>query len=73
MKILLDSEVSASIVHHSYVAKNEFFKNQTKQEWATMAGTFKTTHVANVKLRLLELNPTCFKRALSRHKTRIEL
>ena len=58
VKILLDSGASASIVHHSYVAKNAFVKNQTKQEWATMAGTFKTTRVANVKLRLPELNPT---------------
>ena len=58
VKILLDSGANASIVHHSYVAKNAFVKNQTKQEWATMAGTFKTTRVANVKLRLPELNPT---------------
>jgi transposase InsO family protein len=58
VKILLDSGASASIVHHSYVAKNDFVKNNTKQEWATMAGTFKTTRVANVKLRLPELNPT---------------
>ena len=30
VKILLDSGASASIVHHSYVAKNAFVKNQTK-------------------------------------------
>ena len=58
VKILLDSGASASIISNSYVAKNDYVKNKTSSNWATMAGTFKTNRVATVSLKLPELNHT---------------
>ena len=58
MKILLERGASASIVHHSYVRKNDFTKSKNIHKWTTMAGTFKTTRSMKIELRLLELNST---------------
>ena len=58
VKILLDSGASASIIHHSYLRKNDFTQDKTIHEWTTMAGTFKTTRTAKIELKLPELNST---------------
>ena len=56
MSILLDSGASASITHSSYLFRNELGKNDVTREWSTMAGTFKTTCLAEIKLKLPELS-----------------
>ena len=48
VKILLDSGASASIIHHSYLRKNDFTQDKNIHEWTTMAGTFKTTRTAKI-------------------------
>ena len=54
--ILLDSGASASIIHSSYVLRNELRRNDVTNEWSTMAGTFKTTRLAEIKLKFPELS-----------------
>ena len=58
LRILLDSGASASIINSSYVLRNELQKNNDTHEWTTMAGTFKTTRLAEIKLKLPELSDT---------------
>ena len=58
VKILLDSGASASIIHSSYVGKNDFSNKNKKTTWKTLAGDFTTTRMANINLKLPELNPT---------------
>ena len=56
LRILLDSGASASIIHSSYVLRNKLRKNDVTREWSTMADTFKTTRLAEIKLKLPELS-----------------
>ena len=56
LRILLDSGASASILHSSYVLRKEVRRNDVTHEWSTMAGTFKTTRLAEIKLKLPELS-----------------
>ena len=58
VRILLDSGASASIISKDFVVKENYVKSNASQEWLTMAGTFKTTRVAYVALKLPELNHT---------------
>ena len=44
VKILMDSGASASIIHESYVNKNNFVSRKTyANQWSTMAGSFTTS------------------------------
>ena len=56
MRILLESGGSASIIHSSYVQRNDLQKNDVTHEWSTMAGAFKTKRLAEIKLKLPELS-----------------
>ena len=58
LRILLDSGASASIINSSYVLRKELQKNNDTHEWTTMAGTFKTTRLAEIKIKLPELSDT---------------
>ena len=43
VKILMDSGASASIIHESYVSKNNFITRKTSaNKWSTIAGSFST-------------------------------
>ena len=55
VKILMDSDASASIIHESYVIKNILRKTSANQ-WSTMAGSFSTSHEIKIKVKLPELN-----------------
>ena len=56
VKILLDSGASATLVNKSKIPGN--VKKAEATKWDTMAGTFQTDSVANLKFSLSELNPT---------------
>ena len=59
VKILLDSGASASIVHKSYVQKNNYESHKISENvWNTMAGSFTTSYESTINITLPELNPT---------------
>ena len=59
VKVLLDSGASASIIHQSYVRKNNYdFRKTSANAWTTMAGSFSTSYETTINLTLPELNPT---------------
>ena len=43
-------------MHSSYVQWKELMKNDVTHEWSTMAGMFKITRLAEIKLKLPELS-----------------
>ena len=58
VKILMDSNASASIINNSFVRANKFNTRKTSaNKWSTMAGSFSTQCKAGVKMKLQELNP----------------
>ena len=56
IKILLDSGASASIVCKDVLYERHRIHKDTKNKWSTMAGTFNTTFVTEIILKLKELN-----------------
>ena len=59
VKILIDSGASASIIHDSFVRKNEFTTRKTSaNKWSTTTESFLTLCEAEVKTKLPELNFT---------------
>ena len=56
LKILLDSGASASFVRKDVLCKRHRIIEDKKNKWLTMAGTFNTTFVAEIILKLPELN-----------------
>ena len=54
--VLLDSGASASIVHKDILYERHRNHKDKKNKWSTMAGTFNTTFVTEIILKLLELN-----------------
>ena len=55
-KILYDSGASASIVGKDILDEGHRILKDKKNKWSTMAGTFNTTFVAEIILKLLKLN-----------------
>ena len=56
IKILIDSDASASRIHESNVNKNNFStKEASENQWSIMVGSFFMSHVDEIKLNLLEL------------------
>ena len=54
VKIAMDSITSAMIMHKSYVNKNNFITKKTSaNQWSTMAGSFPTSHEAEITLQNL--------------------
>ena len=59
VKILMDNVVSVSIIHESYVSKNNFITSKTSaNKWSTMAGSISTSHKAEITFKMPELNFT---------------
>ena len=59
VKILMDSNASASIIHESYVSKNNFITRKTSaNKWSTMAGSFSTSCEAEITFKMPEFNVT---------------
>ena len=59
VKILMDSGDSASIIHKSYISKNNFItKGTSTNKWSTMAGSFSMSHEAEITFKMPELNVT---------------
>ena len=59
VKILMDSGASASIIHKSYVNKNNIITRKTSaNKWSTMAGSFSRSRKAKITLKMEELNVT---------------
>ena len=56
IKILLDSGASASIVRKDILHERHKILKDKKNKWSTMAGTFNTTFVTEIILKLPELN-----------------
>ena len=56
IKILLDSSASVSIARKDVLYERHSILNQKKNKWSTMAGTFDTTIVTELILKLPELN-----------------
>ena len=56
IKILLDSSASASIVSKDVLYKGHRILKDKKNKWSTMAATFNTTFVTEIKSKHLELN-----------------
>ena len=56
IKILLDSGASASIVRKDVLHVRHKILKDKKNKWSTMAGTFNTTSVTEIILKLPELN-----------------
>jgi len=56
IKILLDSGASASIVRKDVLHVRHKILKDKKNKWSTMAGTFNTTSVTEIMLKLPELN-----------------
>ena len=56
IKILLDSGASASIVRKDVLHVHHKILKDKKNKWSTMAGTFNTTFVTEIILKLPELN-----------------
>ena len=56
IKILLDSGGSASIVRKDVLYKCHGNLKHEKNKWSTMAGTFNTTFVTEITLKIPELN-----------------
>ena len=55
VKILMDSEASALIIHDSFVRTNKLNTRKTSaKKWSTMAGSFLTLCEADVKNKLPE-------------------
>ena len=58
IKIIIDSGASASIVRNYVLYQRHRIFKDKKNKWSTMAGTFNTTFVIEIILKLLELNHT---------------
>ena len=58
IKILLDSSASASIVRKDILYERFKIRKDKKNKWSTMSGTFDTTFVTQLILKLPELNPS---------------
>ena len=59
VKIKMDSSASPSIIHESYVSKNNFVTRKISvNRWSTMAGSFSTSHEAEITFKISELNVT---------------
>ena len=56
IKILLDSGASVSIVCKDVLYKRHRILKDKKNKWSTMEGTFHTTFVTEIILKLPELN-----------------
>ena len=56
IKILLDSDASILIVPKYILYERQRIIKDKKNKWSTMAGTFKTTFVTKIILKLPELN-----------------
>ena len=55
IKISLDSGASVSNVHKEVLHTGHRILKDEKNKWSTMAGTFNTTFVTELRLKLLEL------------------
>jgi len=58
VKILLDSGASASIVNNSYARGNNILRKTSTCTWSTIAGTFNTSSLMELNIKLPELNHT---------------
>ena len=58
VKILLDSGASVSIVNNSYARGNKNIPKSYTCMWSTMAGTFNTSSLTELNIKLPELNHT---------------
>ena len=59
VKILMDSNASASIINNSFVRANKFNTRKTSaNKWSTMAGSFLMSCEAEAKVKLPKLNVT---------------
>ena len=56
IKILLDSSSSASTICKDVLYKQHKILEDKKNKWSTMVGTFNTTFVTEIILKLSELN-----------------
>ena len=56
VEILMDNCTSASIIHESQ--KNFITRKTSANKWSTMAGSFSTSHKAEITLKMPELNVT---------------
>ena len=56
INILLDSGASALIIHKDVSYNRQQILKDKKSKWSTMAGTFNTTFVTEITLKLPELN-----------------
>ena len=56
IKILIDSGTSALIIHKDVLYERHKILKDKKNKWSTMAGTFNTTFVTKIILKLPELN-----------------
>ena len=56
IKILLDGGASASIVHKNVFYKHHRILKDKKNKWSSMVGTFNTTFVIEIMLKLPGLN-----------------
>ena len=55
----MDSGASASIIHESYISKNNFITRKTAaNQWSTIARSFSTSHEAEITSKMPELNVT---------------
>ena len=55
----MESGASASIIHESYVRKNNFVTSKTSaKKWSTMAGSFPMSREAEITLKMPELDVT---------------
>ena len=55
--MLLDKGDSASIVHIDILLKYHRILKQKQYKWSTMTGTFNTTSVTEIKLKLIKKQP----------------
>ena len=55
---MLDSGASTSIVNNSYVRGNTSLRKTSTCTWSTMAGTFNTSSLMELNIKLPELNHT---------------
>ena len=58
VKILLDSGARASIIRKDILYKRHITLEKKKNKWSTMTGSFNTTFVTEIILKLPELNHT---------------
>ena len=56
IKILLDNSASASILCREVLYKRHRILKDNKNKWSTMTGSFQTTFVTDIILKLPELN-----------------